>query len=167
MKSVLSNQISKAVVDILLFAGIFVSIVSSRWVGSASWGSFHCLVSMAWYTLMLVHIWQHWRLTKAFVKPKVMKRNKITFMTIIVFILMTFSIILFVFDVGEMMVKIHHDIAHIFFMVMIVHSIQKSKRFVQLFKVTGTKTRHIFLEMRKQCAVFCAVLAKMVVNFKL
>ena len=107
MKSVLSNQISKAVVDILLFAGIFISIVFSRKVGSAS------------------------------------------------------------FDVGEMMVKIHHDIAHIFFVVMIVHSIQKSKRFVQLFKGTGTKTRHIFLEMRKQWAVFCAVLAQMVVNFKL
>jgi len=157
MKSILSNQISKEVVDILLFAGIFISIFSSRWEGSASWGSFHCLVSMTWYALMLIHIWQHWRLIKAFVKPNVVKRNKITFMTIIVFILMTFSIILFVFEVSEKMVHIHHRIAHVFYVVMIVHSIQKSKRFVQLFKGTKAKTRHIFLEMRKQCAVLCAL----------
>ena len=37
-----------------------------------------CIVSMAWYSLMLIHIWQHWQLTKALAKWKVMKRNIIT-----------------------------------------------------------------------------------------
>jgi hypothetical protein len=134
MKNIFSKPISKAIVDILLVTGIFISIISSRSDGRASWGSFHCIVSMAWYALMLVHIWQHWRLIKACVKPKVMKRNKITLMTIIVFVLMSFSIILFVVDVSEKFIRIHHGISHLFWLVMIVHTIQKTKRFVRLFK---------------------------------
>ena len=134
MNSFFSKPISKAIVDILLIVGILVSIISSRRPDAASWGSFHCIASMTWCALMLVHIWQHWRLTKAFAKPKVMKRNIITTMTIIVFIMMTVTIIIFIFDTGGRAMHIHHQIAHIFYAMMIIHAIQKSKQFVRLFK---------------------------------
>ena len=162
MQAIISKPISKAIIDIALFVGIFVSIISSRQEGAASWGSFHCIASMTWYALMLVHIWQHWKLTKAFVKPKVMWRNKITFITIIMFVLITFSIIPFVFDVNDRTVHIHHDISHVFKFVMIVHAIQKAKSFAKLFKGTRVlsaaevkeKAKIVVLEMMKKSAIF-------------
>ena len=129
-----SKPISKAIVDILLIVGTIVSILSSRRLGAASWGSFHCIASMVWYALMLVHIWQHWRLTKAFAKPKVMRRNIITSLTIVVFILMTVSIVLFIFGTGHQSVRIHHAISHVFWIVILIHAIQKTKQFMRLFK---------------------------------
>lgn len=130
---ILSKRISKAIVDILLFVGLFVSIVSSRST-EHSWWTFHCIVSIVWYLLMLVHIWQHWKITKALMRRKVMKRNKITLMTFIVFILMTFSIICFITEVSDKFVHIHHVIAHIFWAVIILHAITKLKQFVTYFR---------------------------------
>ena len=129
---IFSKRISKAIVDILLIAGLILSIHSSRHFAT-SWGSYHCIVSMIWYALMLIHIWQHWRHTKALAKWKVMKRNIITSLTAVVFILITFSVILFIAEISDQFVHIHHIISHVFWAVIIIHAIQKSKRFIYLF----------------------------------
>ena len=133
MNQILLKPISKAIVDLLLVAGLFLSILSSRH-SADSWGSLHCIVSMIWYALMLVHIWQHWRMTKALTKWKVMRRNIVTTLITIMFILMTVSIIFFVGGVGDKSIQIHHAVAHIFWIVIIIHTITKVKRFIQLFK---------------------------------
>ena len=130
MKILLSKPIVKAAVDIVLIAGLFVSMITAKSTYSASWRSLHCMASMAWYAMMLVHIWIHRRLIKALVKPKVLKRNKITFLTLVMFVLMTFSILLFVFGVNHPSTHIHHTIAHLFWMVMIIHAL----------KILGTRT---------------------------
>ena len=122
----------KVIVDILLLIGLFLSILSARH-SADSWASFHCVVSMIWYALMLVHIGQHWRLTKALAKWKVMKRNIITSLTTVLFILMTFSVILFIAGINEQFVRIHHIIAHVFWAMIIIHVIQKAKRFSTYF----------------------------------
>jgi hypothetical protein len=129
----ISSKVAKATVDILLVVGFFLSIISSRHCAE-SWGSFHCIVSMVWYALMLIHIGQHWRITKALLKWRVMKRNIITTLTVAVFILMTISVIFFVGRICEQTVHIHHRIAHVFWAVIIVHAIMESKRFMRLFK---------------------------------
>jgi len=133
MKHLFSKKITKAIIDILLLIGLVLSIKTAR-TADNSWGSLHCLVSMAWYALMLVHIWQHWRFIKALAKWKVMKRNIITSLTVVIFILMTFSVILFIADINDQFVRIHHIIAHIFWAVIIIHAIQKAKRFINLLK---------------------------------
>jgi hypothetical protein len=133
IQNMLSNRISKAIIDILLLVGLVLSIKSARSADN-SWGSFHCVVSMTWYALMLVHIWQHWRMTKALTNRKVLKRNKITFLTLVVFVLMTFSIINFISEVNDRFIHIHHVIAHIFWAVIIIHTVTKRKRFLQFFK---------------------------------
>jgi len=132
-KNFLHKRISKAIIDILLLVGLILSIISAR-SACHSWGSFHCIVSMIWYALMLVHIWQHWAMTKAVFKWKFLKRNKITFLTNIVFILMTLSIIIFIFKVDDRLVHIHHVIAHIFWAVIIIHMITKFKQFKACFR---------------------------------
>ena len=133
MNRFFSKPTSKAIVDILLIAGVIISIISSRRPDAASWGSFHCIASMTWYALILVHIWQHWRLTKAFTKLKVMRRNIITTATIIVFVLITVSVVLFIFGTGHQSVRIHHAISHVFWVVILIHAVQKAKQFVRLF----------------------------------
>ena len=134
MKRIFSNSIAKKTVDILLVAGLVLSIISAEFEGNASWWSFHCLVSMTWYALTLVHVWQHWRLIVAVFRWKVLKRNKITFITIITFIMITLSVILFMVSVSDKFVSFHHIAASLFSKMMIVHTIHKTKRFVQLFK---------------------------------
>ncbi|MCL2416411.1 MAG: hypothetical protein FWD02_00550 [Bacteroidales bacterium] len=134
MKQIFLTKHSKAIIDILLIIGIFLSIKTARNT-CYSWGSWHCIVSMIWYALMLIHIWQHWALTKAVsTKWKVMKRNKITFFTVVVFVLMTLNIIVFIFEVNSTLVHVHHILSHIFWKVMIIHTIQKTKHFARLFK---------------------------------
>ena len=129
----MKKQITKAIVDILLLIGLILSIKTAR-TADDSWGSYHCIVSMVWYALMLVHIWQHWKITKAVFKWKVMKQNKITFLTVFIFILMTLNIIIFIFKINEKLVHIHHIIAHVFWAVLIIHAIQKSKQFIACFR---------------------------------
>ena len=134
MQTVFSKPISKAIIDVLLIVGFFVSNLSSRHSGSDSWGSFHCIASIIGYALILVHIGQHGRMTKSLTKPKVMRRNIITTLTAGAFILTTFSVILFIFGINRQSVQIHHAIAHIFWMVIFIHAITKTKRFIYLFK---------------------------------
>ena len=133
-KSILTNRKAKITVDILLVAGLFLTISSGQPEGAA-WGSFHCIASMAWYALLLVHTGQHWHLCKALImKPKVMKRNLITFLTLILFFLLTFSIVLFVAGINDRFVRIHHVVASLISKVMIIHLFMKAKQFVRLFK---------------------------------
>jgi len=114
--------------------GFFVSISFRHSWNNASWGSLHCIASIIWYALMLVHIGQHWQLTKSLTKWKVIRRNVITTLTSIVFILMTFSIVLFIFDIEHKSLLIHHIVGRFFGLIIIIHLIAKAKRFVRLFK---------------------------------
>jgi hypothetical protein len=133
MESIFLTKTSKAIVSILL---IILLVPSYRTANpyDLSWTSTHAVISMIWYALMLVHIWQHWKLTKAMFQWKVMKRNVITFLTVIAFIIMTLTVLLFVIDVSESFVDFHHRVAHIFCIVIIIHTVQKFKRLVSLFK---------------------------------
>ena len=132
-KDIFSKCVSKAVVDILLIAGLVLSIKTAR-TADYSWASFHCIISMTWYALMLIHIWQHWRIIKALTKWKVIKRNIITSLTVVVFILMTFSVFLFITKINDQFFRIHHIIAHIFWAMIVIHAVQKSKRFFSFSK---------------------------------
>jgi len=50
------------------------------------------------------------------------------------FIMMTISVILFIFGIDYQSTHFHHAIAHIFWLVIVIHAITKAKRFVNLFK---------------------------------
>ena len=133
IKNLPSKRISKAIVDILLITGFVITIISSRspeW----SWWSFHCVASIILYLLMIVHIWMHWKMIKAFQKWKVVKRNKMIVLVGIFFILLTFSITLYMIDVNKQFVHIHHFITSPLRFVIIIHLVMKAKRFISLFK---------------------------------
>ena len=134
-KDIVFKRITKAIVDVLLVIGLLLSMKSAH-VSEPAWWSFHCIVSMLWYVLMLLHIGQHWQMTKALltVKWKAIKRNKTTLLTIIVFILITFSLIFFIVGISDRLVRIHHTIADIFKVVVIIHAIVKVKQFLACFR---------------------------------
>ena len=135
IKDIFFQRISKAIVDILLIIGLVLVIASSHFA-KESWLSYHCIVSMSWFALMIVHIGQHWQMTKALItlQWKALKRNKITFITLIAFILMAISVILFMVAVSDKSVHFHHAIASPFRFVIIIHTITKIKQFVACFR---------------------------------
>ena len=133
IKNLLFRKISKAVVDILLVAGLVITMISG-WTAEDSWWTFHCIASMIWYLLMIIHIWQHWGMTKAVFKWKVLKKNKITFLTVISFILITLSIILFIVNINEQFVHFHHVVASVLEKIVIIHMIITVRKFMALFR---------------------------------
>lgn len=136
MKNIILSKQAKATVDILLVLVLIVTCVfSDIEKGSTSyWKSAHCILGSLWMGLIILHVVQHWRLIKSFVKKKVILRNKITALTILSFILMFLSITSFIIGFNVPFLKFHHFIGHLFFLVIIIHTIDKFKRFLAFFK---------------------------------
>ena len=133
MENIFLSKQAKILVDILLVLGfILMRIVGHVGQISAYWNSVHCIMGVVWFSLIILHVAHHWRLIKSFTKKKVILKNKITALTIICFIMMFISIIFFMIAIP--LFKFHNVIGHLFILIVIVHTIDKSKRFVSLFK---------------------------------
>lgn len=132
MNGLLLSKRAKITVDILLVAGL----VSLHFAGHAEttsfyWASSHCIVGSVLSLLIIIHIIQHWRLIKAFTKKKVILKNRITALTIFCSVLMLLSIVFFI--AGIPLGRFHHVIGHVFILIVIIHAVDKSKRFISLF----------------------------------
>lgn len=121
---------AKIVVDILLIIGLVLSFLPPSGV---RWTSLHCIACIVWYLIMIIHIWQHWKLTKAFTKKKVILKNKVTALIIVLFILMTISILQLASGFEIPHLNFHHLIGRIFVFAIIIHTIQKFKLLLGLF----------------------------------
>jgi hypothetical protein len=133
-----SNRIHKIVVDTLLLSG-FVCLFFTMGKEPEFYAmGIHCVVGAAWTVLMLIHVYQHWHLVKAFTKKKVILKNKITALTIFAFILMLISIIWFTININDVSVGFH-NFAHLFPVILIIHVVQKWERYISLFKKKITK----------------------------
>lgn len=129
MKKFFLSKQAKIIIDILLFLGIAGLNETGR-----SWTSPHCIGALMWLLLMIIHIAQHWRLTKSFTKWRVIQKNKITALTILGFILMLSSVLLFVIGFNGSFIIFHHIVGRLFFLIVIIHAVTKFKRFIFLFK---------------------------------
>ena len=133
MENIFLSKQAKISVDILLLLGfILLMIVGHVGQISAYLNSVHCIMGVVWFSLIILHVAHHWRLIKSFTKKKVILKNKITALTIICFIMMFISIIFFMIAIP--LFKFHNVIGHLFILIVIVHTIDKSKRFMSLFK---------------------------------
>lgn len=133
MENIFLSKQAKIIVDILLVLGfIFLRIAGHIGQISAYWNSVHCIMGVVWFSLIILHVAQHWRFIKSFTKKKVILKNKITALIIICFIMMSISIIFFM--IGIPLLKFHNVIGHLFILIVIVHTIDKCKRFIALFK---------------------------------
>lgn len=124
----LSKQ-SKLVVDILLFLGI-----AGLGGTGKTWSSPHCIGASIWLLLMLIHITQHWQLTKSLTKWSVIRKNKISALTTLGFVLMLSSVFLFIFELKDSFIAFHHIAGRLFFLILIIHIVTKFKRFISMFR---------------------------------
>jgi hypothetical protein len=128
MKKLFLSKQSKLVIDILLFLGIAGLSGTGK-----TWSSPHCIGASIWLLLMFIHIAQHWKLTKSLTKWGVIRKNKITALTTLGFILMLSSVVLFAFELRDSFIAFHHIAGRLFFLILIIHIVTKFKRFISMF----------------------------------
>ncbi|MDR0604252.1 MAG: hypothetical protein LBG80_08135 [Bacteroidales bacterium] len=135
MKNLFLLRQVKIVVDVLMFLAFIFALVYFVFYEAANifWKSSHCIFGIILVLLMLVHIAQNWKFTKALFKKKVMWRNKITALTTFVFISVFISVVLFAFGVFSIAnLKLHHSIGSWFALLIFIHIIQKFKCFLSM-----------------------------------
>lgn len=141
MKKLFLSKQSRLVVDVLLFLGI-----AGLGGTGKTWNSTHCIGASVWLLLILIHIAQHWQLTKSFTKRSVIRKNKISALTTLGFVLMLSSVLLFAFELKDSFIAFHHIAGTLFFLIIIIHIVTKFKRFISLFrKVPRTSTLKLIL----------------------
>ena len=129
MKKLFLSKQSKLIVDILLFIGI-----AGLGGTGKTWASPHCIGASIWLILMLIHIAQHWQLTKLLIKWSIIQKNKITALTTFGFIIMLSSVFLFAFELRDSFIAFHRIAGRLFFLIIIIHIVTKFKRFISMFK---------------------------------
>ena len=129
MRKNFTSRRAKRIIDILLLLGIAGLSGTGK-----HWNSPHCIGASVWILLMIIHIAQNWKFIKAFTKWKIIKKNKITALTILGFIFILSSVLLLSIGFNDSFILYHHIIARLFFLIIILHIINKFKRFISLFK---------------------------------
>jgi len=104
-----------------------------------SWGASHCIISIVLVCVVLIHIWQHWNFHKLLITKKLYLKNKLTSLTILIFILTVISIILYLAGFTFFTLHFHSIVAHIFVFVVIIHFITNFKKLINLFKRVPAK----------------------------
>lgn len=129
MRNIFVSRQAKISIDILLGAGLLAAAICSKLQGSYThyWVSPHCIASMLWFLLLLVHITQHWRVIKAFTRKKVIWKNKITALTIAACILMALSILTFLMEITLPLLHAHGIIGRLFILMVVIHTIDKCR----------------------------------------
>lgn len=120
---------AKIIIDILLFIGI-----AGLGDTGKTWSSPHCIGASIWLLLMFIHIAQHWQHTKSFTRWSVIRKNKITALTIFAYALILSSVLLFIFDFKDSFIAFHHVAGRLFLFIITLHVIDKFKRFKYLLK---------------------------------
>ena len=126
---------SKLVIDIILIATLLSALIFSdpTLASINQWKSMHCNILAFGSIFILIHIYQHWKLTKSLIKKKVLLRNKLTALTTFIFVVLFLTISIFLFGFPEQIMRIHNIVGHIFIGVIVLHILSKTKKFVGLF----------------------------------
>ena len=139
MKKIFLSRQSKIVVDILMLL-TFLLLIAFMHQTDLQWKSAHCIFGLICTLLMLIHTAQHWKFTKAVITKKaVMRRNKITFLTVLNLLLLVVSVLLMIGELNVSSVMFHHGLGKLCGLILIIHIVQKFKRLLSLFK-KETKT---------------------------
>lgn len=148
MKEILKNRIAMIFVDIALIGCFIGSLITSTTFeeskhaimnGEAiedvfAWGTSHCIVSLVFVCLMIIHIWQKWLFYKALITKKLFNKNKLITAMSVLFILTIISILLYIIGFSFTTLHIHSLIVHIFVVIVIIHILTKIKRLVGLIR---------------------------------
>ena len=141
MKETLLTPFAKVVTDIFLILLLLACYITGETtVFEANWSiwiSVHAIVGIFMSLAMVLHLWQHWRMIKAFTKFKVIARNFITFLSIVFFCLLAVSILLMCWPMYSTL-EIHHFIAIFFTKLMFIHAIAQFPSMMRLIRRAKT-----------------------------
>jgi|WetSurMetagenome_2_1015567.scaffolds.fasta_scaffold301635_1 hypothetical protein len=147
------KNIHKGLIDIIMILGLIgCSISSSVFEKSKealrngakiedvfSWGTLHCIVSIVFVCIILIHIGQHWHFHNTLITKKLYFKNKLITLTIITFLLTVVSFLLYSIGFTFNTLHFHSMIVHAFVFIVIIHFITKFKKMICLFKRSNTK----------------------------
>lgn len=145
MKELFLSRAAKACIDVLLIMSVVMMLNCHPPVYPNNyWQTPHCLAGIASFFVMILHVWQHWPFIKVLIKKRVMLKNKMTALTTLCFMLMAVSILLFMVSFTPLFLRYHNIVGHLFGIIVIIHLIQKFKRFIKIMtslKVVKNETR--------------------------
>lgn len=134
MKKLFLSRPGKAFVDVLLLIHIVIMFTCHPDMFSNYWQTSHCMAGISSSLLMIIHVWQHAPFIRALTQKKFMQKSKITALTTLCFILIIISILFFTISFTPSFLKYHHIVGHLFAVIVIIHIIQKFKRFLSFCK---------------------------------
>ena len=141
MKETLLTPFAKVMTDIaliLLLLACYITGETSDFEANWSiWISTHAIVGILMCLAMGLHAWQHWKMIKAFTKKKVILRNFITFLSIVCFVLVAFSILLMIWPT-HLAFEIHNAVSTLFAVLMLVHTIVQLPSMMRLIRRSRT-----------------------------
>ncbi len=144
----MKKTIGKGLVDITLLIGLVGCIISTSVFDKSkealrnganvadafSWGSIHCILSIGFTLLILIHLWQHWPFIKNLIKRKLYSKNKITTLVLVFFILTVISFMFYLNGFTFMNLHLHSFASKLLILFIIIHFIKKYNQLICLFK---------------------------------
>jgi hypothetical protein len=142
------DEISKAIIDIAMIAGLIGCAVSTSVFEKGkealrnganvedvfNWGTPHCIISVILIFIIFFHIWQHWDCLKAIVSKKRYSKNVVLTITTVLFVLTVVSCLLYLVGFTFSNLHFHSLIVHLFVLLVIIHLIQNTKKLISLFR---------------------------------
>jgi hypothetical protein len=142
------KSISKGIIEVAMLLGLIGCFISTTVFEKSQeairnggkpedvfyWGTLHCIVAIIFSSIIFIHIWQHWDFCKLLITKKIYLKNKMTTLTIAIFLLTVISFLLYLIGFTSNTLHFHSIIVLIFVLIVLIHFITKFKRLISLFK---------------------------------
>jgi len=154
MNTKLKKRKSKVFIDLAMIAGLLGCFISTSVFEKSKeaahrganigdvfhWGTSHCIISLVFVAMIFIHIWQHWGFIKAVISKKLYSNNKVTMLTIVLFVATVISFTLYITGFTRTTLHFHSLIAHLFVLVGIIHLVMNFKKLLSLSKKSECKS---------------------------
>lgn len=164
MKSKIKKRKSKVFIDIAMITGLLGCFISTSVFEKGKeaarsganigdvfhWGTSHCIISLVFVALIFIHIWQHWGYIKAVVSQKLYSNNKVTLLTIVLFVSTVISFTLYLSGFTMPTLHFHSMMAHLFVLLAIIHLVLNFKKLLSLVKKNNFQTAEDTVKIMKE-----------------
>jgi hypothetical protein len=143
-----SNKINKGIIDLITVAsmiGCWVSTDTAKGprqsfrseldaAGNFSWGTLHSIISIVFTVMLIVHIWQHWKLIKGIIIKNLYSQNIVTSLTFLTFIVTVTSFLIYFTGFSNSKGEFHGTVANLFLITGCIHLVLNFKKMLALFE---------------------------------
>jgi hypothetical protein len=104
-----------------------------------SWGTLHSILSIVFTVMIIIHLWQHWKLIKGIIIKNLYAKNIVTSLTLLTFIVTVISFLIYFTGFSHSKGEFHGTIANIFLIAGCIHLVLNFKKMLALFEGTLIK----------------------------